>query len=294
MQTIGERLEEARKKKGISIREAAEATKIRGDYLQKFESNHFDIGLTEIYTRGFLRSYAAFLKLPSERILNDYAALGRGELRPRQPSREVYGRMDISVSTAGESSDRAAPPEDGAADAEPARPRPRSSSRIGSSLPPTPAFDPALVFRYVKYAGIGAVVIIAGLVIWSFASRGSASAPAAAPTAAATPAPAATTGTTGALPPVATQPAVSNKVVIYALDIANVQVWAQNKDGTYGKELLPSTTLARGQSVSVPKSGPIYIFSSAQENIRLDINGRQFFPSAPPANARGASSIVLD
>ena len=73
-----------------------------------------------------------------------------------------------------------------------------------------------------------------------------------------------------------------------------MQVWAQNKDGTYGKELLPSTTLARGQSVSVPKSGPIYIFSSAQENIRLDINGRQFFPSAPPANARGASSIVLD
>ena len=56
MQTIGERLEDARKKKGISIREAAEATKIRGDYLQKFESNQFDIGLTEIYTRGFLRN----------------------------------------------------------------------------------------------------------------------------------------------------------------------------------------------------------------------------------------------
>ena len=71
MQTIGERLEEARKKKGISIREAAEATKIRGDYLQKFEGNHFDIGLTEIYTRGFLRNYASFLKLPADRLLND-------------------------------------------------------------------------------------------------------------------------------------------------------------------------------------------------------------------------------
>ena len=64
MQTIGERLEEARKKKGISIREAAESTKIRGDFLQKFEGNHFDIGLTEIYTRGFLRNYANYLKLP--------------------------------------------------------------------------------------------------------------------------------------------------------------------------------------------------------------------------------------
>ena len=70
MQTIGERLEEARKKKGISIREAAEATKIRGDYLQKFEGNHFDIGISEIYTRGFLRNYAGFLKIPADRILN--------------------------------------------------------------------------------------------------------------------------------------------------------------------------------------------------------------------------------
>ena len=67
MQSIGERLEEARKKKGISIREAAEATKIRGEYLQKFEGNQFEIGLTDIYTRGFLRGYANYLRIPSDR-----------------------------------------------------------------------------------------------------------------------------------------------------------------------------------------------------------------------------------
>ena len=106
MQTIGERLEEARKKKGISIREAAEATKIRGEFLQNFEGNHFDIGLTEIYTRGFLRTYSNYLQLPADRILNDYAALGRGDAKPRQPAREVYGRMDISVAHA-ENADRA-------------------------------------------------------------------------------------------------------------------------------------------------------------------------------------------
>src|SRR5258708_3320063 len=100
MQTIGERLEEPPKKKRISIREAAEATKMRGDYLQKFESNQFDIGLTELYARGFLRNYATFLKLPVERILSDFAALGHGEVRPRQPSREIYGRLDISVASA--------------------------------------------------------------------------------------------------------------------------------------------------------------------------------------------------
>src|SRR6185295_10784944 len=118
MQTIGERLEDARKKKGISIREAAEATKIRGDYLQKFESNHFDIGLTEIYTRGFLRTYSNFLKVPADRIINDYAALGRGDVRPRQPSREVYGRMDITVATA-EGAERATTAEETVAAPEP-------------------------------------------------------------------------------------------------------------------------------------------------------------------------------
>src|SRR5215212_5744403 len=140
MQTIGERLEEARKKKGISIREAAEATKIRGDYLQKFESNHFDIGLTEIYTRGFLRTYANYLKLPADRLLNDYAALGRGDIRPRQPNREVYGRMDISVATV-EAGDRTTPPPE----APPPEPSPANRgpqrSRTGSSLPTGP--DPA-------------------------------------------------------------------------------------------------------------------------------------------------------
>src|SRR6185295_10270423 len=142
MQTIGERLEEARKKKGISIREAAESTKIRGDFLQKFESNHFDIGLTEIYTRGFLRTYSNYLKLPADRILNDYAALGRGDLRPRQPNREVYGRMDISVATV-ESGDRTASPPETPLSPEPSPAnRGPQRARTGSSLPTGP--DPAV------------------------------------------------------------------------------------------------------------------------------------------------------
>src|SRR5277367_485094 len=117
MQTIGERLEDARKKKGVSIRESAEATKIRGDYLQKFENNQFDIELSEIYVRGFLRNYAGYLHLPTDRILSDYAAIGGAEPRPRQPSREVYGRMDLSISSADDRTDRAGQhPDSGAAE----------------------------------------------------------------------------------------------------------------------------------------------------------------------------------
>jgi cytoskeletal protein RodZ len=98
MQTIGERLEEARKRKGVSIREAAEATKIRSDYLQKFEANSFDLDLPPLYIRGFMRSYARYLDLDQERFIAEYdsvaAAEGRGPRRTE--SRENYGRVEFA------------------------------------------------------------------------------------------------------------------------------------------------------------------------------------------------------
>lgn len=110
MQTIGERLEEARKRKGVSIREAAETTKIRGDYLQKFEANSFDVDLPPLYVRGFLRSYARFLDIDPERIVNDFDALGGRERKPaRRETREVFGRVDFNEPTAKAETGEAAP-----------------------------------------------------------------------------------------------------------------------------------------------------------------------------------------
>ena len=68
---IGKKLEEARNRKGISLREASESTKIRGDYLSSFESGQFDINLPEVYLRGFVRLYARFLDLDQDAILTD-------------------------------------------------------------------------------------------------------------------------------------------------------------------------------------------------------------------------------
>ncbi len=96
MQTIGERLEEARKRKGISIREAAETTKIRSDYLQKFEANSFAIDLPPLYIRGFVRSYARFLELDPERFVSDVdAALTREGKPQRREPREALGRVEF-------------------------------------------------------------------------------------------------------------------------------------------------------------------------------------------------------
>jgi cytoskeleton protein RodZ len=110
MQTIGERLEEARKRKGISIREAAETTKIRGDYLQKFEANSFDIDLPPLYIRGFVRTYARFLDLDPERIVSDVDAsvVREGKPQARRESREALGRVDFGPETRTADTDKSA------------------------------------------------------------------------------------------------------------------------------------------------------------------------------------------
>lgn len=112
MQTLGERLEEARKRKGRSIREAAEATKIRGDYLQKFEANTFELALPPLYLRGFLRAYARYLELDPARTLAEFddlaAAAGRA---PRRETRETFGHVELG--------DRAGAPAGGRAGLDP-------------------------------------------------------------------------------------------------------------------------------------------------------------------------------
>ena len=72
MQSIGEKIEEARKRKGISLREAAEATKIRSDFLTHIEKNEFDYDLPSIYKIGFIKNYAKYLKLNPDKIVSQY------------------------------------------------------------------------------------------------------------------------------------------------------------------------------------------------------------------------------
>jgi len=265
MQTIGERLEEARKKKGISIREAAESTKIRGDYLQKFESNHFDIGLTEIYTRGFLRTYSNFLKVPADRILSDYSALGRGEVRPRQPNREIYGRMDISVATA-DGDDRAAPPSETPPTPEPSHAnRGPSRPRTGSSLPT--GLDPAIVFKYVKIGSWVALGLVALLVLKSFFS-GSRPAP-----------------TPAANPPAATSPRGPTFGLV-ALKPVQVTVRKKNPDDSDG-EMIFTGTLVGGETKVVARPGEVYIEASDSQNLLIEINGKRFPMGLPPGPQKG-------
>ena len=108
---IGQKLEEARNRKGISIREASESTKIRGDYLSAFESGQFDVSLPEVYLRGFIRLYSRFLGLDQDAMLADLdIELGNSSSKsqkkslgsltsPETPENADYPRVSSSPGT---------------------------------------------------------------------------------------------------------------------------------------------------------------------------------------------------
>ena len=93
MQTIGERLEEARKRLGMSLREVSEATKIRQDYLQQMENGSFAFSLPDVYKRGFLKIYARHLKLDAEKLATDFNA--QSLATSRMARRDHLGRVEL-------------------------------------------------------------------------------------------------------------------------------------------------------------------------------------------------------
>lgn len=254
MQSIGERLEEARKRKGVSLREAAEATKIRGDYLQKFENNQYDIKLPEIYVRGFLRTYANFLKLPSDKIVADYNGLGLSEAKPRQLSRELYGRMDLGVETRkGEDEGRAKP--------QAAAPTVPEDTREAKKNPATfvpqggVAIDTGIILR------IGGIVVGALLIVlvtaWALFGRESSPAPRqAAPAAAAEP-----------------------TIILQAKDAVNVTVTL-----TSNNSILYQGSLRAGESRTVPWRGALRVSADPYQNLEFEIGGKRY----PMPNQRTA------
>ncbi|HEV2756711.1 MAG TPA: RodZ domain-containing protein [Actinomycetota bacterium] len=69
--TIGGYLRAVRRRRRISIERAAEDTKIRAAFLMRMESDEFDF-LAPAYVRGFLKSYARYLQVEPEPLLEEF------------------------------------------------------------------------------------------------------------------------------------------------------------------------------------------------------------------------------
>jgi Uncharacterized protein conserved in bacteria len=72
MNIIEQQLRVARETKGLELKEIEEITKIPSKYLQALEEADFCVLPGGVYTVGFLRSYARFLDLDAESIVNAF------------------------------------------------------------------------------------------------------------------------------------------------------------------------------------------------------------------------------
>src|SRR5919199_6369720 len=97
---IGALLERKRREKGLSLKEAEQATKIRTRYLEGLEREDYSMLPDAVYVHGFLKTYANFLGLDGERLSHVFR-----ERRVPRRGRQLVGYDEGSIPRAGEESE---------------------------------------------------------------------------------------------------------------------------------------------------------------------------------------------
>ena len=69
---IGATLEQARREKGLSLRDVEQATKIRTRYLEGLEREDYSMLPDAVYVQGFLKTYANFLGLDGDGLAQEF------------------------------------------------------------------------------------------------------------------------------------------------------------------------------------------------------------------------------
>ena len=82
MESFGERMRREREMRGITLEAISEKTKITTRTLKALEKDEFDKLPGGIFNKGFVRSYAQFLGMNEEKVLNEFIAAA-GD--PEQP-----------------------------------------------------------------------------------------------------------------------------------------------------------------------------------------------------------------
>ncbi|MFW5702608.1 MAG: helix-turn-helix domain-containing protein [Candidatus Dojkabacteria bacterium] len=72
VQNVGDLLREKRKQLGFDIKQVADETRIRTEYLLALESGNFSKFPADVYAKGFLRRYAKYLGISPERAVAMY------------------------------------------------------------------------------------------------------------------------------------------------------------------------------------------------------------------------------
>ncbi|MCX7824855.1 MAG: helix-turn-helix domain-containing protein [Verrucomicrobiae bacterium] len=129
METIGQQLRAARERKKVTFDIAAQATKIKSEYLAALEANQFDKIEAPVYVKGFLRIYAQYLGLDPKPLVDAFLRQHTETAMPFEP------------------------------------PQPMTRQPIGKTAPPPPSEEPPAVSPALIVSILGVVVVVLVL-IW--------------------------------------------------------------------------------------------------------------------------------
>lgn len=96
---LGSLLKKTREKKGLSIEDIQEKTKIRKKYIEAIEENKFDILPGTVYLKVFVKGYAREVGLNYQELLSNYEVLNIEEKRESKLNKDYLDGAKISHST---------------------------------------------------------------------------------------------------------------------------------------------------------------------------------------------------
>ncbi|HOF42517.1 MAG TPA: DUF4115 domain-containing protein [Candidatus Moranbacteria bacterium] len=70
--TLGERMQKIRNERRLSLADVSRSTKIQIKYLEYLENGNYQKLPADVYVRGFLRSYAAFMGMNEKKLIKQY------------------------------------------------------------------------------------------------------------------------------------------------------------------------------------------------------------------------------
>lgn len=90
MTTVGEILAAERRRQGKTIADVVEGTKVRSRLLDALEQGDHDVLPSPAYVKGYIQSYARYLEIPAEPLLEQYKSDVGDAARHPGPSRPSY------------------------------------------------------------------------------------------------------------------------------------------------------------------------------------------------------------
>ncbi|MBQ1914887.1 MAG: helix-turn-helix domain-containing protein [Selenomonadaceae bacterium] len=97
---IGDILRQERERQNLTVKDIEQGTSIRALYIEAIENGEYQTLPGEVYTKGFIRNYANFLKLDADDCVRRYVSENHPEQAMAEAAREETPRKETPVRNA--------------------------------------------------------------------------------------------------------------------------------------------------------------------------------------------------